>query len=217
MTYDTILFDLDGTLADTGMGITNSVAYALGRLGISVGSREELYKFIGPPLMNSFQDFYGLSEEQAEQGVKYYRERYREQGVYECYVYAGMEELLNRLQEAGRTLAVATSKPEPFAVTVLEHVRLASYFTVIAGSATDNKTRITKAEVIEYALASCGITDRSGVVIVGDRKHDVIGAKAAGIDSIGVLFGYGDRKELEEAGATHIAEGVEDIYPIIMG
>ncbi len=215
MKYTTMLFDLDGTLTNPGLGITNSVAYALKKYGIDVKDRTELYKFIGPPLLNSFQDYYGFSEEQAVQAVEYYREYYQKTGIYENYVYEGIPELLKKLTAEGITLLVATSKPEPFARLIMEHYHLAEYFTYIAGATMDNKTRVKKEDVIRYAMQNCEAEDKEKLVMVGDRKHDILGAKEVGIDSIGVLFGYGDREELEQAGATYIAETVEAIRTCI--
>lgn len=208
--YDVILFDLDGTLTDPGLGITNSVAYALKKYGITAESREELYKFIGPPLHKSFEMFYGFSEKEAMRAVEYYREYYKEKGIYENSVYDGIENLLEKLKEAGKKVIVATSKPEVFAKEIIRHFSLDEYFFYVAGSNLDG-SRTVKAEVIEYALAEGGVTDKSSVVMIGDREHDIIGAKKAGVDSIGVLFGYGSREELEAAGATHIADTVESI------
>lgn len=215
MKYTTMLFDLDGTLTNPGLGITNSVAYALEKYGIDVKDRTELYKFIGPSLLNSFQDYYGFSEEQAVQAVEYYREYYQKTGIYENYVYEGIPELLKELKAEGITLLVATSKPEPFARLIMEHYHLADYFTYIAGATMDNKTRVKKADVIRYAMQNCEAEDKKKLVMVGDRKHDILGAKEVGIDSVGVLFGYGDREELEQAGATYIAETVEAIRTCI--
>lgn len=215
MKYTTMLFDLDGTLTNPGLGITNSVAYALKKYGIDVKDRTELHKFIGPPLLNSFQDYYGFSEEQAAQAVEYYREYYQKTGIYENYVYEGIPELLKELKAEGITLLVATSKPEPFARLIMEHYHLADYFTYIAGATMDNKTRVKKADVIRYAMQNCEAENKKKLVMVGDRKHDILGAKEVGIDSVGVLFGYGDREELEQAGATYIAETVEAIRTCI--
>lgn len=208
--YETILFDLDGTLTDPGIGITNSVWYALEKYNIAVKEREELYCFIGPPLIDSFQKYYGFSLEQAREAVDYYRKYFTEKGMFENEVYEGIETLLGQLKSAGKTLLVATSKPEVFAKKILAHFNLDQYFDFIAGATLD-ETRVKKAEVIEYVLDSCGIKELSKVVMVGDREHDVIGAKKVGIDCIGVLFGYGSKEELEQAGADYIAETVGDI------
>lgn len=213
--YNTILFDLDGTLTDPGIGITNSVAYALDKYGIQVQDRSELYKFIGPPLQDSFVDFYGFSEAEAKKAVDYYREYYKVKGIYENRLYDGMEELLSALCDAGKKLLVATSKPEPFSIRILEHFGIRQYFTYIAGSNMDG-TRSIKKEVIAYALEAGNVTDKSAAVMVGDRKFDILGAKSMGLASIGVLFGYGSREELEEAGADYIAAQTGDIYSLVV-
>lgn len=212
--YRTILFDLDGTLTDPGEGITNSVAYALEKWNISVKERSELYKFIGPPLKDSFMDFYSFSEEAAEQAVVYYREYFRETGIFQNEVYGGVEKMLEELKASGRKMILATSKPEEFAVRILEHFHLAQYFDFIGGASMDG-ARSRKADVICYALKACGIEALSEAVMVGDRKHDILGAAEAGLDSVGVLYGYGDEKELREAGATYLAERVEDIIGLV--
>lgn len=212
--YRTILFDLDGTLTDPGEGITNSVAYALEKWGIHVKDRAELYPFIGPPLKDSFMEFYSFSEEQAEQAVAYYREYFRDRGIFENEVYEGVEDMLKELKASGRKIVLATSKPEEFAVRILEHFHLAEYFDFIGGASMD-ETRVKKAEVISYALKECGVKNLSEAVMVGDRKHDVLGAAQAGLDAIGVLYGYGDETELREAGDACLAERVEDIAGLV--
>lgn len=212
--YEVILFDLDGTLTDPGVGITNSVAYALQKYGIEVEDRTELYKFIGPPLQESFEKYYGFSQEEAGRAVEYYREYFRDKGIFENFVYEGIENLLRTIYNSGKRMLVATSKPELFATKILEHFHLAKYFTYIAGADMDGR-RTKKDEVISYALESCQISDYTKAVMIGDREHDVLGANKVGIDSIGVLFGYGNFEELKNAGATYIAERVADIYPLI--
>lgn len=212
--YQYVLFDLDGTLTDPGAGITNSVAYALNKYGIQAKDRTQLYKFIGPPLQDSFEMYYGFSKEDARKAVGYYREYYHDKGIYENKLYEGMARMLCRLYDSGKTLLVATSKPQEFAVRILEYFDIRKYFAYVAGSNMDG-TRVKKDEVIAYALDAGGISDQSASVMAGDREYDILGAKTAGIDSIGVLFGYGSRKELETAGATYIAENVEDVGNII--
>lgn len=215
MGYNYILFDLDGTLTDSGEGITNSVMYALKKYGIEVKDKSELYKFIGPPLTESFSKYYGFSPEEAVKAVECYREYYRSGGIFENRVYDGIEDLLVKLKSHGKILIIVTAKPEPFAVQVLEHFHLAKYFTYIAGSSL-NETRTKKEEVIQYALESCNITDLSKVVMVGDREHDILAAKMLGIDAIGVLFGYGGKDELEKAGADFIVNTAEEIGRLIV-
>lgn len=215
MSYQTILFDLDGTLTDPGIGITNAVMYALGKFGITVDDRRELYKFIGPPLWESFERFYGFSEAEAKTAVGYYREHYSVTGLFENTVYDGMDALLAALENRKITLAVATSKPEVFAEQVLEYFDLAKYFTFIGGSELDG-TRVKKDEVIRYVLENCGVTELSSAVMVGDREHDIIGSNKAGIASVGVLYGYGSKSELENAGAGYIAETLADLQKFLL-
>lgn len=213
--YQTILFDLDGTLTDPGVGITKSVQYALKKFGIEAPELSALYPFIGPPLESSFQKFYGFTAEQATLAVTYYREYFRPTGIFENVVYEGVPALLTRLKNADKRLAVATSKPTEFAGRILEHFHLAQYFDLVVGSNFDG-TRSRKGEVILFTLNALNVIDKSAAVMVGDREHDILGAKEAGLDSIGVLYGYGDREELTRAGATLIAETVEAVGNLIL-
>lgn len=203
---DTILFDLDGTLTDPGEGITNSVAYALARYGITVDDRSTLNCFIGPPLGESFAKYYHLSEEESRRAVDIYREYFAVKGIFENRLYDGIFKMLKTLKKAGKTLFLATSKPEVYAKQILDHFNLSQFFTFVGGSELDHR-RVDKYEVIEYVLSSQR-ADRSRCVMVGDRLHDVIGAKKSGLESIGVTYGYGSQKELEAAGADHILPNV---------
>lgn len=212
--YKYFLFDLDGTLTDPGFGITNSVMYALKKFNISVDDRTSLYKFIGPPLRDSFEMFYGFSREQSEIAVQYYREYFQEQGLYENEVYAGIPDVLTQLKEDGKTLVLATSKPELFAVRILKHFNLYDHFNFIAGATMDD-LRNKKGDIIKYALDNCNISEKSSALMIGDRKHDIIGAKENGLDSLGVLYGYGSYDELNEAGAAFIANKPEDILKYV--
>ncbi|MGN1084900.1 MAG: HAD-IA family hydrolase [Lachnospiraceae bacterium] len=204
MKYRYILFDLDGTVTNPKEGITKSFAYALEHFGIKTENRDELCRVIGPPLIQSFQEFYGFTKEQALLGAAKYRERYETLGWAENEVYEGIEEALSVLSSKGAKLILATSKPERFAVRIMEHFGLARYFTALCGADDYAKDRSTKEEVVRYALEQNGITDKEEVIMVGDRKYDVIGAAALGIKTIGVLYGFGDKKELLEAGAVHL-------------
>ena len=212
--YDIIIFDLDGTLTDSGLGITNSVRYTLDKYSIEVKDNSELECFIGPPLNVSFEQFYGFSREESRNAVSIYREYYREKGIFENEVYDGIEKLLKDIKESGKIAAVATSKPELFARQILDHFGLSEYFAYIGGSKMD-ETRTDKAEVIDYVLGELKVTDKSRVVMVGDREHDMIGANKIGLDSIGVLYGYGSLEELEPHKPTYIAPTVADIFPLI--
>lgn len=212
--YQYVFFDLDGTLTDPGIGITNSVAYALKKWNIEVADRKELYPFIGPPLVDSFQEYYGFSLEDAQKAVGYYREYFKMTGIYENIIYDGTERLLDAVKKSGRKIVLATSKPQEFAEIILSHFHIDQYFDYVAGAAMDG-SRSKKSDVILYALDLCGVADRSQVIMVGDRKHDIDGANHAGLDSIGVLCGYGDREELQAAGATYIAEKIEDVLEFL--
>ena len=212
--YDILLFDLDGTLTDPGEGITNSVAYALNKFGITVEDRKELYNFIGPPLIDSFMKYYNMSYEDGLKAVEYYREYFSVTGIFENTMFDGIPELLDNIKKSGRKISLATSKPEQYAVRILEHFDLTKYFDFV-GAATMDETRSKKADVITYTLNKLNVTDKSKVVMIGDRHHDIEGANQNGLDSIGVLFGYGDRQELETAGATYIAENIDDIIKFI--
>lgn len=211
--YKTVLFDLDGTLTDPGLGITNSVAYALKKYGIEVGEREKLYSFIGPPLNESFKRYYNFSDEKAMEAIEVYREYFRSKGIFENEVYDGIRQLLRKIKASGRKVVLATSKPEEFALRILEHFELTEYFDVVAGASMDEK-RNKKGDVIKYALEKSGLTSESAVMI-GDREHDIFGAQENGIDTIGVLYGYGSRDELEKAGAMYIAETAYDIFALL--
>lgn len=199
-----ILFDLDGTLTDPGIGITNSVMYALKKMGREVPPRETLFPFIGPPLIWSFVNLCGCTGEEAKLGVQYYREYFSDIGIFENQVYPGIPELLDRLRAAGKRIVMATSKPEDFAGRIAERFGLSARFDFIAGSRMD-ETRTAKAEVIQYALESVGVAPED-CLMVGDREHDVLGAAACHISCLGVLYGYGSREELQNAGAIALAE-----------
>lgn len=213
--YTTVLFDLDGTLVDSGIGVTNSVAYALKKLGITPPPRNELFKFIGPPLMQSFSQFCGFGEEKTREAIVYYREYYNEHGINECTIYDGVLELLDSLKKKGYKLALATSKPEIYAVRVVNDKGIYPFLDYLASASTDEKTRATKEAVIEYALELCDEKDRSKILMVGDRHFDINGARAYGLDSVGVTFGYGSYEELKEAGATYIADDVGEINDLL--
>ena len=214
--YEYILFDLDGTLTDPKEGITKSVAYALESFGIHVEDLYSLCKLIGPPLKESFMVYYELDDAQGDQAVEKYRERFAVTGLFENKVYPGIREMLELLKEQGKTLLVATSKPSIYARQILEHFDLMKYFTFLSGSELDG-TRVDKAEVITYALQENKIQDLSKVIMIGDREHDIIGANKNGIDSIGVLYGYGCREEFEKNHASYVAKQVEELKEILLG
>lgn len=211
--FDTVLFDLDGTLTDPFEGISNSVAYALQKFGISVADKRGLKKFIGPPLYESFMVYYGFNKADALKSVEYYREYYAEKGIFECFLYGGIEFTLRELAKSGKRLAVATSKPEIFANKILRHFGLLEFFPSVAGATLDS-SRVAKADVIKYALGKFSIR-ADGAVMVGDRMHDILGAKENGLHAAGVLYGYGSREELVSAGADFVAETPNDILKFV--
>lgn len=210
-----ILFDLDGTLTDSFFGITQSVQHALRYFGIDVEDLNELRRFIGPPLDQSFQEYYGLSEEDTIIAIKRYRERYSDTGIFENELYEGIRDLLEELVENGKIVLMATSKPENYARRIADFFDITQYFTQICGSEMDGK-RQDKAEVIAFALENQGVAEHSNVIMVGDRKHDIIGAQKNKIDSIGVLYGYGDINELKKAGANYIVENVSELKKLLI-
>ena len=212
--YSTILFDLDGTLSDSSQGIINSIIYALEKYDVNDYDMPLLRKFLGPPLHESFEKYFGFDKEKSLQAVKLYREYFSSKGLFENEIYGGVSDLLQNLKENGKALIVATSKPQPFTDRIMEHFDLAKYFDFIAGSNMDT-TRSKKAEVIEYALSECNIKDKSKVVMIGDRAEDVIGAQTVGVDSIGVEYGYGTFDELKNAGATYIVKTVDELKDLL--
>lgn len=212
---DYVLWDLDGTLTDPMTGITQCVQYALQTFGIQVDDLRQLCCFIGPPLIDSFQEYYGFSEEQALQAVAKYRERFSTVGWRENVVYPGIPALLQRLCRAGVTSMLATSKPEVFARKILAHFGLEDYFSFIGGATLDN-SRSRKEEVIRYVLEANALNDLSRVIMVGDRKYDITGAHSAGLRAIGVLYGYGSREELTQAGADVIAANISELEACLL-
>lgn len=215
MKHDVILFDLDGTLTDPGEGITNSVAYALRRLGQTPPPRAELEAYIGPPLAGSFEERAGVDRQTAELAVEYYREYFGVKGIFENELYGGIDDMLKALKAAGATVSLATSKPTVYAKQIIEHFGIAKYFDAVAGSELDGR-RVKKAEVIEYALELLGVSQRDRVVMIGDREHDIIGAKKCGVASVGVTYGYGSHEELDSSGAGHIVDSVEDLTKYLL-
>lgn len=213
--YNYLLFDLDGTITDSATGITRCVEYALNYFGIQVSDLHDLLPFIGPPLLDSFKEFYHFTDEQAVIATEKYRERYKDKGIYENELYPGIEELLAQARQNGKTVILATSKPEIFARRILDYFKLSDYFSFIAGSGLDGSLH-TKTDVINYILQSNKIADLSSVIMIGDRKHDIIGAKDVGIDSIGVLYGFGDYDELSKAGATHIVKDIAELRNLLL-
>lgn len=209
----TILFDLDGTLTDSGEGIINCATLALRHFGLPIPSYADMRTFVGPPLRDSFIRF-GVPADQADEAIRVYRSRYIPTGMFENTPYPGIRELLEALRAEGYTLYVATSKPEEMSVTILEKFDLAKYFHRICGASIDS-SRSTKDAVIAYLLESSGA--KEDMVMVGDTKYDILGAKAHGIPAIGVGWGYGDTEEMKQAGAVGIADSMEQLLGLIRG
>ena len=214
MMKQTVLLDLDGTLTDPGLGITNSVLYALSQFGIEE-KRENLYAFIGPPLVPSFMKRYGFSEEKAREAVRHFRVYFQDRGMYENTLYKGIPALLSTLKARGFSVVLASSKPEEFAVRILRHFEIFPYFDAVCGAEMDEKGRVEKTDVIAYALQTVG-ADPKECVMVGDRKFDILGGKENGTKTIGVLYGYGTKRELAAAGADALCATVSDLQKTLL-
>ena len=214
MSYKYIFFDLDGTLTDSQEGILNCVEYALESSGIHEPDRNKLRRFMGPPLMQSFAEFYGFSPEQAREATEKYRERFATVGLFENKPFEGVYDMLQALINSAHVLAVATSKPLVYTNRILLKYRLRPYFKFVSGAELDG-TRDNKNEVIEYAIEKLGCP-RDKMIMVGDRKQDIIGAKKCGVASCGVRWGYAEPDELEAAGADYIAENMDDLLRMLL-
>lgn len=212
--YTHLFLDLDGTLSDSAPGIVRSAQYALEAFGIHVDNLDDLLCFVGPPLEESFQEFYHLTPSQADEAVKVYRRRYEKIGVYENALYPGIPQFLDKARQAGKVLMVATSKPQRMADLVLSHFGIAARFAFVGGR--EDSSRRTKEEVIRYVMKENGLTRTEDIVMIGDRKHDVLGAKAVGLDSVGVLYGYGSRDEFQAAGATYIVDTLKELEELLL-
>lgn len=210
-----LLFDLDGTLTNTGEGIMKSAQYALDAFGIHGEPEEKLRRFVGPPLHESFMGFYGLSPEEAVRAVEKYRERYREKGVFESPLYEGIDALLQSLRDAGAVLCVATSKPQVFAEQILNLRGVRDFFTVVVGANLDG-TRTDKAEVITEVLRQLGASPEEALMI-GDRRQDIAGARACGVESVGVEYGFAEENELQNAGADYVVPSVAALEELCKG
>lgn len=212
------LFDLDGTLTDPKQGICKCVQFALKGMGIVEEDLDKLEPFIGPPLTDSFMNFYGMTEEQAKTAVEIYRKRFSTIGLFENEIYEGIAVLLKELKEAGHCLAVASSKPTVFVKQILKHFEIYDYFDAIVGSELDG-TRVKKEEVVEEALRQVygdREPDKAHTYMIGDRKFDVEGAKAFELKSVGVTYGYGGDEELREAGADYVVASVEELKELLL-
>lgn len=214
MKYEYLFFDLDGTLTDPGIGITNSIMYSLEKFNIKVSDRSQLYKFIGPPLMESYNRYFGFDEEKCRLAVKYYREYFSVKGLFENEVYPDTAELLKNCKDKGLKLALATSKPEEYSVRIMKHFELDKYFDCMCGSTFDASLE-TKADVIREAMRRLGIKDSKNVLMIGDRLHDIDGAAECNMDCAAVLWGYGDINEFTQHKAKYIVKDTKELECII--
>jgi len=214
--YDAVLFDFDGTVADTGMGIFNGVYHVLDAFGIEPPEADELRYFIGPPLHDSFKTVLGFDAETCDSAIIKYREYYSSKGIFELTIYDGMEDLFRKLKSKNIKVGIASTKPEVFLHRIVDYFNLKEIFDVVEGSDITNMNS-DKTEIILRAIEKMNLTEGSKVLMAGDRHYDINGAKGAGIDSVGVLFGYGSREEIIDAGANYLAEIPEDIFKIVVG
>lgn len=214
MVYSTILFDVDGTLCDPGESLIECARYALSKFDIHETNPDNLRRLIGPPLEHVFRDYYGFNETQVDQAVSYFRDRMQREGVQLYTVYPGISELLKNLKQRGKRLAIVTSKIDHIAKDVLANAELLDYFEFVSAQTPD--VVVNKEEILSKALSELHITDTSNVVMIGDRRHDVEAANAHDIDSIGVLWGYGDQEELENEGVTHIVTNADELKTLLI-
>lgn len=208
-----ILFDLDGTISDNSAGIIGGVKYTLEYYNREIPDDKTLNCFIGPPLTDAFEKYCGFTPETSPDAVKKYREYFRETGIFQNVIYDGITDVFDELKKLGKVLFIATSKPEEFAARIAKHFGIDGYFEFIGGATFDG-SRGVKSDVIRYVIDKYSL-EKEDTVMVGDRNHDILGAKEAGIDSIGVLYGFGDADELEKAGADAIATTPYDIVRIL--
>ena len=214
MTYKYVIFDFDGTLVDTGPGITNAVGHALEKMGLGRKTLEFRKKFVGPPLTDAFEEYCGIDRESAVRAVGYFREYYADRGIYESEPYCGIRDAVRSLAASGKILAVASSKPMIFVEQLLERFEVRDCFSVVLGSGLDGSLT-DKAEAVKLTLSKLA-ADEGDCVMVGDRRFDIIGAKANGIFSVGVSYGYGSYCELEEAGADIIVNSVDELLELLL-
>lgn len=215
--YDYVIFDFDGTVTDTGEGILKSLQYSFEQMGDSVPDLSDLKKFIGPPIHYSFVTFYGVKEEDVPKYIEKYRERYRRIGIYECCLYDGMLDTLKTLRENGIKIGIASSKPVSLIYDVMNYLKITELFDAVVGTQFDDSNHSGKKDLVLQSIEKLGVTDKSRVLMVGDRYFDIDGANGAGVDSCGVLFGYGNEQEFKEHGATYIVGSAGEIVKLALG
>ncbi len=213
--FDYVIFDFDGTVADTGEGIIKSLQYSFEQMGREVPDMSDLKRFIGPPVYYSYTHFYGVSEDEVETYIKKYRERYKEKGIYECRVYDGMKELLCELKSRGVKTGIASSKPEHLIYSVADYLGVTDMFDAIVGVKSDNSRHSTKKDIILEAAEKLGATVKEKVLMVGDRCFDIDGAAGAGVKSCGALWGYGDKEEFLAHNADFIVEKPFEVLKLV--
>ena len=213
--FDYVIFDFDGTVADTGEGILKSLQYSFTAMGDPEPDLSDLKKFIGPPVFYSYTHFYGISEDRVDLYVKKYRERYREKGIYESKVYDGLKELIVSLKEKNIKVGIASSKPENLIYSVADYLGITDMFDAIVGVKSDNSKHSTKAGLIAQVMDDLGANDKNRVLMVGDRLYDIDGAHEAGVKCCGALWGYGNEEEFTAHNADFMAKSPEDILDII--
>lgn len=213
--FDYVIFDFDGTVADTGEGILKSLQYSFTAMGDPAPDLSDLKKFIGPPVFYSYTNFYGISEDKVDLYVKKYRERYREKGIYESKVYDGLVELLHHLKENNIKVGIASSKPENLIYSVADYLKITGLFDAIVGVKSDNSKHSTKAGLITQAIDDLGATDKEKVLMVGDRCFDIDGAHEAGVKCCAALWGYGDEDEFKAHNAEFIVKIPLEIIDLI--
>ena len=212
--YEVIIFDLDGTLSNSGEGITKSAQYALSKLGIE-DDLENLKHFVGPPLKDEFMNYYNLSEEIAAKAVTLYRKRYIPIGIYETSLYPGTEKMLDKLKNAGKYLAIATSKPQPMAEEVLRYLNIDRFFDKVMGADVIGPKQ-SKQSVLEALFEEIKIKDKDKYIMIGDTKFDIAGANLSGIDSIGVSYGYGNKNEMLKLGARAVVDTTMQVVDFLL-
>lgn len=213
--YDFVIFDFDGTVVDTGEGILKSLQYSFEQMGREIPDMSDLKKFIGPPIHYSYTHFYGVSEDEVGEYIKKYRERYKIKGIYESVLYCGMKELLCELRSRGVKLGIASSKPEHLIYSVADYLGITDMFDAIVGVKLDDSNHSTKTGLVLEAMKKLGATDKSKVLMVGDRCFDIDGAAGAGVDSCGALWGYGNEEEFRAHNATYIISESSDAIKLI--
>lgn len=214
--YDYVIFDFDGTIVDTGEGILKSLQYAFEKQGRDVPDLSDLKRFIGPPIHYSFVTFYDVSEDKVQEYIKSYRERYRKIGIFECEIYDGITDVLKQLHDNGVKIGIASSKPISLIYDVMNHLGITDSFDAVVGTLFDDSNHSGKTDLVLESMKKLGATDKSKVLMVGDRYFDIDGGAGAGVDTCGVVYGYGSAEEFREHNATYICDNATDIIGVVL-